>query len=284
MANRGLRVVPLSGALGAEIEGVDLACPLDGETFAKIREVWLEYRVIFFRDQRLSPEQHQAFARRFGELQSHPYVKSLDGFPHVIPIVKEPADEVNFGGGWHTDVTFLERPALGSLLYAHQVPARGGDTLFADMVRAYETLSEGMRELLAPLRAVHSARSQYGLYGESARNASRRSGMQLQATEAAEETVEHPVVRTHPETGRRSLFVNPAFSERFVGMTRRESRPLLDFLYRHATEEANTCRFHWTAGALAFWDNRCTQHYALNDYPGERREMHRVTVQGERPV
>lgn len=276
-------VSPVSGALGAEIEGVDLSNDLPDEVFGEVRRAWLEHLVLFLRDQQLTPDQQKAFGERFGTLNVHPYVKSLEGHPEIIPIVKEPQDKANFGGGWHTDMTFLDKPAMASILYAIETPAFGGDTLFANQYLAYETLSQGMKDLLEGLIAIHSAGSQYGRTSESSKNRDKRSSMETAATEEAETTIEHPVVRTHPETGRKGLFVNPAFTVKFKNMTRRESKPLLEYLYRHCTQEAFTCRFRWRAGSLAMWDNRCTQHYALNDYHGQRREMHRVTIDGDRP-
>jgi taurine dioxygenase len=280
---RRIEVKPISGALGAEIEGVDLAEPIDDDTFAEIHKAFLDHLVIFFRDQQLTPERQKAFGARFGTLNVHPYVKPLDGHPEVMKIVKEKEDRANFGGGWHSDMTFLAEPPLGTILYAIDTPAFGGDTLFANMALAYERLSPGMRAMLDGLTAIHSAASQYAAGGESDRNNAKRKGMEVAVTEDAEAEVEHPVVRTHPESGRRSLFVNPAFTVKFKAMTRRESKPLLDFLYRHSTQEEFTCRFRWAPGSVAFWDNRCTQHYALNDYHGQRREMNRVTVNGDRP-
>lgn len=278
-----IRVSPVSGALGAEIDEVDLSKDLPDEVFAEIKKAWHEHLVIFFQDQRLTPDQQKSFGERFGTLNVHPYVKSLAGHPEIIPIIKEPQDKANFGGGWHTDMTFLEEPAMASILYALETPAFGGDTLFANQYLAYESLSDGMREVLDGMIAVHSAGSQYGRNSESSKNRDKRSNMETAVTSEAETTIEHPVIRTHPETDRKSVFVNEAFTVKFKGMTRRESKPLLEYLYRHCTQEAFTCRFRWRAGSMAMWDNRCTQHYALNDYHGQRREMHRVTINGDRP-
>ncbi len=278
-----ITVTPISGALGAEIGGVDLA-NLDDETFDEIHQAWLDNLVVFFRDQDLTPEQQIAFGERFGELIIHPYVKSLEGHPAVVPIIKEPEDKANFGGGWHTDVTFMERPAMAAILYARETPTCGGDTLWANQQLAYDRLSDGMKDMLDGMIAIHSAGAQYGRNSESSKNRDKRRSMDTAVTEDAETTIEHPVIRTHPETGRKGLYVNPGFTVKFKGMTRRESRPLLKFLYDHGTREEFTCRFRWTGDALAMWDNRCTQHFALNDYPGQRREMHRVTVEGDRPV
>lgn len=278
-----ITVNPIAGALGAEIEGVDLSQPLDDATFEEVRQAFLEHCVVFFRNQSITPDQHKAFGLRFGTLNVHPFVTPLEGHPEIIPIIKEPDDKANFGGGWHSDMSFLAEPALGSMLYAIETPAFGGDTLWANQYLAYETLSDGMKEMLDGLTAVHSPSSQYAPGGESDRNNAKRKSMEVAVTEEAYSEATHPVVRTHPETGRKALYVNEPFTVRFTGMTRRESRPLLRFLCDHATQEQFTCRFRWEPGSLAFWDNRCTQHYALNDYHGQRREMHRVTIDGDKP-
>ena len=286
-AYRHIEVRPLGGALGAEIDGVDLAQPLEADILAEIRQALWDHLVIFFRDQTITPGQHKAFGAHFGPFHVHPFVSgTLPNHPEIIVVHKTPQDQLNFGGAWHSDVTFEERPPLGSILYAKEVPEYGGDTLFANMYLAYEMLSDGMKTLLDGLCAVHSARP---IYGEEGAYASQdyRTGMQgtgVVTANAANQTVVHPVVRTHPETGRKALFVNRAFTTHFQGMTERESTPLLEFLCQHAVTEDFTCRFRWRPGSIAFWDNRCTQHYALNDYPGRTRLMHRLTVEGERPV
>lgn len=274
----------ISGALGAEISGVNLAAPLGNEAFAAIHKALLDHCVIFFRDQHMTPDQHVAFARRFGEISIHPYAPALDGRPEVMRVFKEKEDKVNFGGGWHSDMTFLEKPPLGSILYAKEVPPVGGDTMWANQYMAYDALSPGMKRTLEDLNAVHSANAQYGVDGmsEASRNNAKRS-MKPATSEDAKAEVVHPVVRTHPETGKRALYVNVGFTQRFEGWTKEESRPLLRWLYEHCAKPEFTCRFNWTKDAVAFWDNRCTQHYALNDYHGHRREMHRVTVEGDRP-
>ena len=277
---RTIDIQPIAGALGAEIHGVDLTRELTNSEFDAVHRAFLDHHVIFFRDQaNLSPDQQKAFARRFGSLNVHPYVKGMSGHPELLEIIKEPEERTNFGGGWHSDMSFLEEPALGSVLYGIEIPPYGGDTLFANQIAAFEALSKGMQDMLSGLTAIHSASREYGTEGYSAKA---RSSMQAsQAPDAPE--FEHPVVRTHPETGRRGLYVNPAFTLRFSGMTRRESRPLLNFLFDHSREERFTCRFRWQANSVAFWDNRCVWHYALNDYAGHRRHMRRATINGDRP-
>ncbi len=285
MQFKKIDVRPIAGALGAEVQGVDLSSPLDDETFAEVKRAFHENLVIFFRDQQITPQQHVAFAGRFGELDIHPFAKGLDDLPEVLPVIKEAEDHAgNFGGTWHSDVTFYEKPALGSVLYALETPAYGGDTMFANMYMAYDTLSDGLKELLEGLTALHNASRSYGVDSRTTRRKAKGSkSMEIKFGLDAEAMVEHPVVRTHPETGRKGLFVNHVFTQRFKGWTQEESQPLLDYLYAHAVRPEFTCRFRWRNGSIAFWDNRCVQHYALNDYHGQRREMHRVTICGDRP-
>lgn len=275
---RHIVVNPVAGSLGAEITGVDLSRPEEA-VIAEIRRAFLEHHVVFFRDQDLSPEAQMAFGRCFGDLDTHPFVEGTQEHPEVIDIVTEPADGFNFGGGWHTDVTFLDQPDLGSILYAVEVPPYGGDTLFANQHAAYESLSGTMKELLDGLVGLHSAGPQYSAGGYSTRS----QAMRTKNSEGAEKVVRHPVVRTHPETGRKGLYVNRAFTIGIEGMRPDESAALLGFLFSHATREAFTCRFRWEAGSVAMWDNRSVQHYALYDYRGQRRRMRRITVSGDRP-
>jgi taurine dioxygenase len=270
-----LAIRRLAGALGAEISGVDLAAELPDATIAAIRAALNQHQVIFFRDQSLSPERHKAFGRRFGPLNVHPYVAGMAGHPEVMEIIKEPSDRLNFGGGWHSDMSFLENPSIGSILHAVETPSFGGDTLFASQAAAYDALSDGMKATLETLGAVHSAGREYSAKGQSAQ---KRASMQVAEAEGLAGEFVHPVVKVHPETGRRALYVNPAFTMRFDGWTKRESKPLLDYLFEHGRQEAFTCRFGWRDGSVAFWDNRQVWHYALNDYPGQRRHMRRVTV------
>jgi taurine dioxygenase len=280
-----IEVRPLAGALGAEIHGIDLAQPLDDATFAEIERAFFQYLVLFFHDQRLTPEQHLAFSRRFGPLTRSPYIKHMDEYPDIIAVLKE-ADErkvSTFGNAWHSDFSFLEAPPMGSVLYAREVPAFGGDTLFANMYDAYDALSDGMRRMLDGLKAIHTGKP-YGVGGVSPDlRVSRSIGIERNNPEADRE-VAHPVARVHPVTGRKALFVNAIYTTRFEGMTEGESRPLLDFLFAHAIRPEFTCRLRWRTHDLAMWDNRCAMHYAVNDYDGSRRLMHRTTIQGERPL
>jgi len=278
-----IQVEPLSTWLGAEIGGVDLAAPLGGEAFAEIRRAFGEYGVVFFRDQRLTPEQHLAFAERFAPIDINRFFAVVPGYPMIAEVRKEPDQTRNIGGGWHTDHSYDEAPALGSMLYAREVPRTGGDTLFASMYAAYDALSDGMKAMLGGMTAIHSAGCIYGV--NPARSlAGLPSSMTIRYTEEAHGEIEHPVVRTHVETGRKCLYVNGNFTVRFKDMTEEESAPLLNWLYQHAVRPEFTCRFRWRANSIAFWDNRCVQHNAINDYQGQRRVMHRVTIEGERPV
>ncbi|HVC57073.1 MAG TPA: TauD/TfdA family dioxygenase [Stellaceae bacterium] len=284
MAYQSISAGRISGALGAIVDGVDLSRDLDNATASDLHQALLDHCVIFFRDQHLTPEQHLALGRRFGSLNVHEFVEAMPGHPEILVVAKNEADTKNFGGGWHSDVTYLDEPALGSILYALDVPDYGGDTMFANQYLAYEALSPGMQRMLDGLTAIHSARHVYGTDADN--DYARRQGlsaMKITRNEAAHRETEHPVVRTHPETGRKSLYVNRNFTVRFKDMTVEESRPLLNYLYEHAVRPEFTCRFRWERGSIAFWDNRCVQHYALNDYNGQRRVMHRVTIDGDRP-
>lgn len=274
-----MQVQPLAGAIGAEITGIDLAREVSAEQIAEIRQIWLRHGVIFFRDQDLPPGPFLAFARRFGDVVEYPFIKGLDGFPEIIPVLKQEHERHNFGGIWHSDTAYLERPPMATMLIAREVPPFGGDTLFASGQAAYEALSEGMKAMLAPLRAVNSS-------AKADASKTREDRVKNSATAEAKKVFEatHPVVRTHPETGRRALYVNTGHSARFEGMTEEESAPLLDFLFRHQVRPEFTCRFSWRPGSIAFWDNRCALHNPVNDYHGYRRLLHRVTLAGDLPA
>jgi len=275
-----IRVVPAVGALGAEISGVDIK-EIDDSTFAEIKRAWLEHLVLFFRGQRITPAHQAAFARRFGELDTYPFIKPIPGHPEVIPIIKEPENRVNFGGGWHSDGSYMPIPPKATMLYAIDVPDRGGDTMFANMHAAWEALSPGMKALLDGIRGVFTASKVHGDGGYYAK--ADHPMEKIKDKETIDNRSEHPIVRTHPETGRKALYVSQPHIERFKTMTAEETAPIIQYLVAHATKAEFITRFHWQAGSLVLWDNRSVQHYALNDYQGQRREMHRITIKGEEP-
>jgi taurine dioxygenase len=277
LSNREVEVVPVSGALGAEIRGVELSEELGDAETSMIRDAFGRYGVIFFRDQALSPEQHIAFARRWGEIEVNRFFRPVEGYPMIAEVRKEPDQQLNIGSTWHTDHSYDQAPAMGSILYAREVPDVGGDTLFANMCLAYEMLSDGLKETLAGLRAWHSSRH---VFGHGGRASALQRDARIGNPDLATQDALHPVVISHPVTGRKALYVNASFTVRFDGWTEEESRPLLEFLYRHAARPEFTCRFRWQAGSIAFWDNRSTWHYAVNDYAGQRRLMHRITLRG----
>ena len=268
-----MSITKLAGALGAEIRDVDLGS-LDDATFAAIHQALLDHGVICIRDQDIAPDQQLAFARRWGEVHLHPYLAGLPERPEIIEIVRAPEDAHGFGDHWHTDQIFTPKPAMATMLYAKEVPAVGGDTLFADLYSAYETLSDGMKAMLAPLRT-------WNIYTKTI-NRSAAMDRKVQDKEKPAEPAVHPVIRRHPETGRPALYICYANTTRhFEGMTEAESRPLLDWLLAHATRPEFTCRIRWEPGTLTIWDNRRTLHMALNDPLPSRRVMHRITIKGE---
>jgi taurine dioxygenase len=279
LRHQRLHVEPIAGALGAEISGVDLSQPQTDDDIAAIRRAWLDHGVIFFRDQPLAPDRLLEFGRRFGEVVEYPFLRGIEGYPEVIAVAKLEHERINFGGVWHSDTAYLEVPPMASMLLAREVPPQGGDTLFANMYLAYESLSDGMKRLVEPLWAVNSS-------AKADVTRTREDRLKADGSDKAgrELVAEHPVVRTHPETGRKALYVNVAHTIRFAGMTEEESAPLLEFLFRHQIRPEFTCRFRWRVGSLAFWDNRCVQHNPINDYHGHRRIMHRITLAGDRPT
>lgn len=275
-----LEVRRIAGALGAEIHGVDLARDRDDTTTRAIRRAWLDHGVVFFRGQdHLSPSQFLAFACRMGEPVEYPFVKGLAEHPEIIEVKKLEHERVNFGGVWHTDTAYLEQPPMASMLLAQELPPYGGDTLFASLALAYETLSPGMQRMLEGLVGINSsAKADVTKTREDRRATDGRDDARK------EYVAEHPVVRTHPETGRKALYVNFAHTVRFRDMTEAESAPLLQYLYEHSIRPEHTCRFQWQPGSLAFWDNRCCLHNPVNDYHGFRRRMLRITLAGDRPA
>jgi taurine dioxygenase len=281
-------VEPLTGTLGAVIHGVDIAAELSAAEVATIRATLLGFRVVFFRDQQLSPTSLVAFARRFGELTpAHPLLGGLDDdHPEILVLdsgdyplgVGSRANGTSYNNRWHTDVTFSERPPTGTILAAQTIPARGGDTLWADLVDAYATLSAPIQTMIDDMVAVHDASGTFNRFRDDD-----PSGEQ-QARLSKLTPVEHPVVRVHPETGLRGLFVNETFTQRIVGLSPAESDAVLRLLYAHTVEPERVVRWKWREGDVAFWDNRATAHYAAADYGDHRRVMHRVTIAGDRPV
>ncbi len=271
-----IEVRPLGAALGAEISGVDISKPLAEPVVNEIRQAFLEHLVVFFRDQQLTPQQQLAFAKLFGEPMAYPQLKGLADCPLVTPVIKLEHERNNFGGVWHTDTAYLQRPPMASLLYALQTPARGGDTLFANQYLAYETLPVDVRDELDDLIAVNTSTKAEATRTREERQ--RDSGDRLQVLVA-----KHRAVRTHPETGRKSLYVNVGHTTHFAGWSQQKSEQLLAVLFEHQTQPELTCRFQWRPGSLAFWDNRCTLHFPVNDYHGSRRVMHRVTLAGDKP-
>ena len=277
-----ISVHPLSGRVGAEIHGVDLSKTLSDETFAEIHQVFLVHLVIFFRDQTLDPVQLKTVAARFGPLDIHSILKPVDGHPEVLPVFTEPEDRHVYAEGWHADVTNQEKPTLGAVLYALDVPEVGGDTLFSNQCLAYEAFSPAMRKMLDAMTAVHSAERVYG--DRQAEMDIKNKMLMVDPDQARSQQSNHPVVRTHPLTGRRSLFVNDHYTIRFKDMTEPESEPLLQYLLKHAIRPEFTSRFKWRKGSMAIWDNRCVLHCPIADYHGHRRHMHRVVITGDRPT
>lgn len=265
-----------NAAVGAEVMDVDLKA-LSEPMVTELKAAHGEYGVLFFRDQTLSEADHIGLARRFGAINVNRFFAAVDGHPEIAEVRKDEDQATNIGGGWHTDHSYDQIPAMGSILYAREVPEVGGDTLFASMYRAYETLSDGMKSMLGGLNAVHSSRHVFGAAAARPDDLTGRLGN----PDAATQDAVHPVVIRHPVSGRPALYVNPGFTLRFDSWTAAESQPLLEFLYRHAARPEHTYRFQWAPGSVAFWDNRATWHYALNDYQGRRRLMHRITLEGE---
>ena len=272
MAYQAIRVDKLTPVIGAEVHGVDLAQPLDERTFKEIHEAFTENQVLFFRDQHLTVEQHKAFGRLFGELVVHPAApQELPDHPEILVIHADEKSKHVAGENWHTDVSCDPTPPMGSMLYMHELPPVGGDTLFASMYAAYEALSEPMKRFLEPMTAIHDGEHVYrGRYG-------------VKDDGKVFPRAEHPVIRTHPVSGKKALFVNRGFTTKIVPLKRPESDALLQFLFRHVETPEFQCRFRWQVNSVAFWDNRCVQHHAMWDYYPQRRHGHRVTIKGDVP-
>lgn len=274
------------GPVGAVIGGVDLSHELSEQVIQEIHHAWLQHHVVFFRNQYLSPQQQADFSARFGELDVYPFMQPVDGHPNVIPIIKEASAKLNFGGAWHTDTSYKQIPPKATVLYAVEVPEEGGDTLFADATFAYESLSMSLKACLEDLTGIYSAKMVHGIDGGYNQVAAKKGLGKAYGGDAefAELEVEHPLIRTHAETGRKSIYCSKPHTHRIKGWTREESLAIFGFLTQHLTQETFVTRFKWAQGSLAMWDNRCVFHHALNDYQGKRRHMHRVIVKGERPI
>ncbi|MCZ6886849.1 MAG: TauD/TfdA family dioxygenase [Gammaproteobacteria bacterium] len=272
-----ISLTPASPAVGAFVEGVQLSDQLSDATLVELRLAHAIHGVLFFRDQTLTPEQHIDFAEQIGDINVNRFFTPVADHPKIAEVRKEPEQTTNIGGGWHTDHSYDQVPALGSILYSLEVPPIGGDTIFTSMYAAYEALSDGMKETLSTLNGVHSSRHVFGASAKRPGDLNDRLGNAELATQDAI----HPVIITHPRSGQKALYVNPGFTVCFEGWTAQESEPLLTYLYRHAVRPEFSYRFHWLQGSVAFWDNRCTWHNAVNDYHGERRLLHRITLEGE---
>ena len=271
-----VEVNPVSGGVGVELSNIDIGNGVNDAEFSSIQQAFIDNGLVFLHNQNMTPEQHIEFAERWGDININRFFPKVSGYEKIAAVVKEKDQIVNIGGGWHTDHSYDKIPAMGSILLARETPPVGGDTLFACMYKAYELLSDGLKKTLEGMNAVHSSRHVFGDQSEYKKSLEDRFGNSDLATQDAV----HPVVITHPESGRKALYVNPGFTIHFEGWTANESKPLLDYLYQHATLMEHTTRFKWAEGSIAIWDNRCTWHYALNDYHGARREMHRITLEG----
>ncbi|KIW79175.1 hypothetical protein Z517_05787 [Fonsecaea pedrosoi CBS 271.37] len=277
---RPITVKKIAGACGAEVSDVDLAKDLADPSIVKeIRNALLDHSVIFFRGQgHLTQADFLAFSKHFGKPVQYPFVSGLPEYPEIIQVLKREHETSNFGGVWHADTTYLDRPPMGTILLARELPPYGGDTCFANQYLAYETLSEGLKKTLSPLRAISSSAK-----ADVSKTREDRIKEDAGSMKQTDFEVSHPVVRTHPETGRKILYVNTAHTLRFDGWTEEESKPLLDYLFTHQVKLEFTCRFRWEPGSVAFWDNRCVQHNPVNDYHGYKRLMHRITLEGDVP-
>lgn len=273
-----MQITPLSPAMGAIITDIDLSEPLSDTHIAELRQTWLEYQMIVIRGQSLSPSQYLAFAHLIGEPDTYPFLKGLEGYDQITPVLKREDETVNFGGLWHSDTTYMEHPPMATMLYAKELPPLGGDTLFASQIRAYEQLSKPMRTMLEGM--LMQCRSDKG--ETTATRADRIEESGRNADTAFQAT--HPVIRTHPETGKQALFVNAAHTVSLDGLNDDESQYLLAFLFKHQIQAEFQCRLSWQLGDVAIWDNRSVLHYPLNDYHGYRRLLHRITLKGDKPV
>lgn len=277
--NTTFNVADLTPFVGSEISGLDLSKPLPKETLARLHRVWLDRKMVYFRDQQLTPDQQLAFTAQFGEVDKYPFLKGIEGNPMVAPVLKLPDETINFGGVWHSDTTYLETPALGASLYALELPPIGGDTIFCNMGTAYQTLPQDIKEQIDALKAINTSAK-----AAVAKTRNPRLADSGDSTAPTAFTSCHPVVRTHPETGEKTLYVNEAHTVCFDGWTEAQSEPLLNLLYMHARKPEFQCRLRWQKGTLVLWDNRSSHHYPINDYHGHRRLLHRVSLKGDKPI
>lgn len=281
---RSITVAAQPTGFGAEIAGLDLSRPLSPQVLAEVRAAWAAHSVVAFPDQPLSLEALEAFTQQIGAFGIDPFIAPMPGHPNVLELRREPDEKAtNFGAGWHSDWSFQKEPPAATLLRSEVTPPVGGDTLFADCSRAYDALSDAMKAVLAPLRAIHSATRAYGTQGVFAKETETRT-MEIIVSSEADKTLSHPLVRTHPITGRKALFVSPTYTVGIEGMTLKESHAILGFLFAHLTQDEFIYRHQWRAGMLLMWDNRCTVHFAEGGYDGHLRVMHRTTVAGDAPV
>lgn len=284
MAERRIEVRPVAGALGAEIVGIDVGAPLDAATVADLRRAIVDHGVVMLRDQKLDREAQLRFARLLGEPEVHPIANGMADHPEIIRVLKPAGQRAFFGTSWHTDNSFFEKPTSFTILYGEVVPPVGGDTVWASMEKAWELLSTPMKRFLEPLSAVHSASSAYDPRTTGDAKYRGEAPITYTYSDAIWDKVVHPIVRTHHESGRKSLYVNPMFTQRIQGLERHESDAVLAMLHAHCQRIELQCRFAWKPGSLAIWDNRSVQHYAIDDYEGFERVMYRVTLRGEKPV
>ena len=274
-----MQIEPISPSIGAIIREINISEPVEPDLLAELRAIWLDRKVVIIRGQHLSSEQYIAFARQLGTPDSYPFLKGLERFPEITPVLKKETETVNFGGVWHSDTSYQPCPPMATMLYALELPPVGGDTLFANQVEAYESLSDGLKDTLAKLTIICRPDKAIAM-------ATRADRIAEQGRDTSKDNLigVHPVVRTHPETGKKSLYVNQAHSCHFEGWSMAESDGLLNFIYAHQIKEEFQCRHVWQEGDVAIWDNRCTLHYPVNDYYGHRRLLHRITLKGDKPV
>lgn len=273
-------VTPYAPVVGAQVNNIDLSASLSQDVCSELLRAHGEYGVLFFHDQTLSPDQHINFAESLGDINVNRFFKPVETHPRIAEVRKNPDQKTNIGSQWHTDHSYDQEPALGSILYARDMPESGGDTLFSSMYAAHDALSDGMKKMLGSMRAEHTSRKNFGKEAYKGRKDEADVADRLGNVDAATQDSVHPVLITHPVSGRKALYVNQTFTVKFEGWTEEESKPLLDYLYAHAVQPEFTCRFKWREGSIAFWDNRSTWHKALNDYDGQTRLMHRITLEG----